>query len=80
MDVDSSSLILGGEYLGELRVGEVEIARVSLESVTADQVSVRARRDGSKIRYEVDDEYEGMTLKQRWGPRSSSSRSRSRSS
>jgi hypothetical protein len=37
-------MFMGGEYLPELKEGEVEIARISLESVTADQISVRARR------------------------------------
>src|SRR5664279_1208844 len=35
---------MGGEYLPPLRKGEVEIARISLTSVTADQISIRARR------------------------------------
>src|SRR6202521_1233005 len=34
---------MGGEFLPPLRNGEVEIARISLASVTADQISVRAR-------------------------------------
>ena len=38
---------MGGEYLPPLREGEVEIARISLESTTADQISVRARRGAS---------------------------------
>src|SRR5450631_3371750 len=48
---------MGGEYLSALRKGEVEIARVSLESTTADQISVRARRVRERIRYRVVDEY-----------------------
>lgn len=48
---------MGGEYLPPLRKGEVEIARVSLQSVTADQISIRARRTGRRIRYRVVDEY-----------------------
>ena len=48
---------LGGEYLPRLRKGEVEIARISLESTTADQISVRARRLGRRIGYRVVDEY-----------------------
>ncbi len=47
----------GGEYLPPLRKGEVEIARISLRSVTADQISVRARRLGQRIGYCVVDEY-----------------------
>ena len=34
---------IGEEFLPPLRNGEVEIARISLASVTADQISVRAR-------------------------------------
>ena len=48
---------MGGEYLPPLRKREVEIARISLESVTADQISVRARRVGRRIGYCVVDEY-----------------------
>jgi hypothetical protein len=48
---------MGGEYLPPLRKGEVEIARISLASVTADQISVRARRSGKRIAYRVVDEY-----------------------
>ena len=48
---------MGGEYLPPLRKGEVEIARISLESTTADQISVRARRVGRRIGYCVVDEY-----------------------
>ena len=48
---------MGGEYLPPLRNGEVEIARVSLQSVTCDQISVRARRSGKRIVYCVVDEY-----------------------
>jgi hypothetical protein len=48
---------MGGEYLPPLRKGEVEIARISLASVTADQISVRARRAPERIRYRIVDEY-----------------------
>ncbi len=48
---------MGGEYLPPLRKGEVEIARISLQSVTADQISVRARRLSQRIGYCVVDEY-----------------------
>jgi len=48
---------MGGEYLPPLRKGEVEIARISLESTTADQISVRARRVRDRIRYHIVDEY-----------------------
>jgi hypothetical protein len=48
---------MGGEYLPPFRKDEVEIARISLESTTADQISVRARRVRERIRYRVVDEY-----------------------
>ena len=51
--------LMGGEYLPPLRKGEVEIARISLESVTADQISVRARRTKKGIAYSIVDEYDG---------------------
>jgi hypothetical protein len=49
---------MGGEYLPELGDGEIEIARISLASTTSDQVSVRARQDGERIRYRIVGEYE----------------------
>jgi hypothetical protein len=48
---------MGGEYLPPLLGDEVEIARISLASVTADQISVRARRVAGGIAYRVVDEY-----------------------
>ena len=49
---------MGGEYLPELGLGEVEIARISLASVTSDQISIRALHAGATIRYIVCDEYD----------------------
>jgi hypothetical protein len=49
---------MGGEYLPPLCKGEVEIARISLQSVTCDQISVRARRSSKRIVYRIADEYE----------------------
>jgi hypothetical protein len=50
---------MAGEYLPDYLPGEVEIARVVLESVTQDVVSIRARRRGSERRivYRVVDEF-----------------------
>ena len=48
---------LGGEYLPQLTEGEVAIARISLRSTTADQISVRVRRSGEEISYSIVDEY-----------------------
>ena len=50
--------LMGGEYLPRMGRDEVEIARISLESVTGDQISVRARRRSDRIVYSIVDEYE----------------------
>lgn len=49
---------MGGEYLPQLGHDDVEIARISLKSTMADQISIRAARVDGRIRYSVDDEYE----------------------
>jgi hypothetical protein len=49
---------MGGEYLPDYAEGEVEIARIELESTTADVISVRARKDCERIKYSIVDEYE----------------------
>ena len=49
---------MGGEYLPPYRFGEVEIARVILQSVTLDVHSLRARRSGGRIHYRMVDEYD----------------------
>ena len=51
--------LMGGEFLPKYLRGEVEIARIELQSTTADVCSVRARRDSrqSRILYRVVDEY-----------------------
>jgi hypothetical protein len=51
-------MFMGGEYLPRMKATEVEIARISLRSVTADQISVRARRRSGRIAYAIVDEYE----------------------
>ena len=48
---------MGGEYLPEYLPGEVEIARIVLESTTMDVVSIRARPEDGRIHYRVVDEY-----------------------
>lgn len=48
---------MGGEYLLPLADNETEIARVSLASTTADQISVRARALKRGIAYRIVDEY-----------------------
>lgn len=50
--------LMGGLYLPEQAEDEVEIVRVSLESTTADQISVRARLAKGGIAYAIHDEYD----------------------
>lgn len=50
--------MMGGEYLPPLDPGETEIARISLASVTADQISVRAKPVPDGIAYRIIDEYD----------------------
>lgn len=50
--------LMGGEYLPDYLETEVEIARVVLESVTGDVISLRARIGGDGIAYRIVDEYE----------------------
>lgn len=62
---------LGGEFLPAYLPGEVEIARLVLDSTTRDVISIRARRGrkSGRFRYRVVDEYET-----RWEVRPASSR------
>jgi hypothetical protein len=53
---------MGGEYLPEHDPGEIEIARITLASVTQDVTSVHAARTSDGIRIRVVDEYDGETL------------------
>jgi hypothetical protein len=50
--------LMGGEYLPDYAEGEGEIARLELESTTADVISIRAKKDGERIAYSIVDEYE----------------------
>jgi len=52
--------LMGGEYLPPFLDDETEIARISLASTTADQISVRARRLPDGIEYRIVDEYGDM--------------------
>lgn len=54
--------LMGGEYLPDLRSREIEIARISLRSVTGDVISVRARQGRGRISYRIVDEYGGDCL------------------
>ena len=49
---------MGGEYLPDYAEGEVEIARIELESTTADVISIRVKKEGERIAYSIVDEYE----------------------
>lgn len=49
---------MGGEYLPAYRAGEVEIARIELQSTTADVISIRARPANIRFMYSICDEYE----------------------
>ena len=52
---------MGGEYLPGYLPGEVEIARVSLNSVTWDVISIRACRvEPGRIAYRIADEYKNL--------------------
>src|SRR5438105_571660 len=49
---------MGGEYLPSCDEDEIEIARVNLQSVTFDVISIRAWRKEGEIFYRVVDEYD----------------------
>ena len=53
---------MGGEYLPDQEDGEVEIARIEIDSTTADVTSVYASLTDTEIHYRVVDEYGGDTL------------------
>ena len=53
---------MGGEYLPDLDVGEVEIARICLSSTTADVISLFAAPCNPGISYRIVDEYEEVYL------------------
>ena len=53
---------MGGEYLPDQEDGEVEIARIEINSTTGDVTSVYASLADSGIHYRVVDEYGGDTL------------------
>jgi hypothetical protein len=56
-------MFLGGEYLPKTKPGEVEIARINLNSTTYDVAVIYARRVGQRIHYRMVDEYDGEWLK-----------------
>ncbi len=54
--------MMGGEYLPDRRVGELEIARITIQSTTQDVTCVYASPGRDRIRYRVVDEYGGDCL------------------
>lgn len=56
-------MFMGGNYIPDTEDGEVEIARISIQSTTHDVTCVYARPDDGEIRYRVVDEYGGSTLR-----------------
>ena len=48
---------MGGEYRPDFEEGELEMARLSLRSVTADVISIRLRRTEDGFVYRIVDEY-----------------------
>ena len=55
-------MFMGGNYLPDTDDSEVEIARISIDSTTADVICVYARAGEGAIHYRVVDEYGGDTL------------------
>jgi hypothetical protein len=55
-------MLMGGNYLPDAQDGEVEIARINIDSTTSDVTSVYAKPRRGTIRYRVVDEYDGDTL------------------
>ena len=55
-------MFMGGNYLPDAEDGEVEIARISLQSTTFDVASINACLREGIIHYRIVDEYEGDTL------------------
>ena len=53
---------MGGEYLPDLLLNEVMVARITVASTTRDVTCVYARRTKDRIHYRVVDEYGGETL------------------
>ncbi|WP_145979400.1 hypothetical protein [Ramlibacter tataouinensis] len=56
--------LMGGEYLPDRAGGEVEIARIAINSTTQDVTCVYVRKGKGRLFYRVVDEYGGDTLEQ----------------
>jgi hypothetical protein len=62
---------MGGEYLPSGGTGDIEIARIELQSTTADVISIRATQRRRAIYYSIVDEYETefeLQRKRSWEP------------
>lgn len=57
-------MFMGGNYLPDNEKGEVEVARIRINSTTYDVTSVLAKAASGKISLRVVDEYDGDTLRQ----------------
>lgn len=57
-------MFMGGNYLPNMKDGEIEIARIRIDSTTCDITSVYARHDQGEIRYRIVDEYDGDTMEE----------------
>lgn len=53
---------MGGEYLARPKQKEVVLARMTINSTTADTYTIYVRRSGGRLRYRAVDEYEGDSL------------------
>lgn len=51
-------MFMGGEYLPDQYGNEIEIARVIMQSVTMDVISIRARKTKHRLVYRIVDEYQ----------------------
>ena len=57
-------MFMGGNYLPDTDIQEVEVARIAIRSTTYDVTCVYAKPDQGVIHYRVVDEYDGDTLEQ----------------
>jgi hypothetical protein len=57
--------MMGGEYLPDRRGRELEIARITIQSVTQDVACIYASQGRGRIRYRVVDEYEDDNIQGR---------------
>lgn len=53
---------MGGEYLTRPTKGEVVLARMTINSTTADTFAIYVKRSGKRLRYRAVDEYDGTSL------------------